>query len=277
MILGARCIIPEVTQKIGIFILFFLFPLFNPVRAAVLINEIYPKTVDTTYEWVELYNTGVQSVSLDRWRLDHTTGDGKSFTLNASAIIQPHDFITLYGSQTAIAFSIDGDTVRLFDANNTLVDTKEYPGTLGYNTSMGRISDGGGGWAICTPIPPYAATPNQPNNCPPAPTPTATPIPTSALPTPTLRPTATPTPAVLTLASILPTPTPDATPPSQVLGAVEANPPEGMPATSPTDVFQFAIAKASIAYVLLGIAAAALSLMLTLWLRQRRMRKSKML
>lgn len=230
------------------------------VRAAVVINEILPKTDPSAYEWVELYNTGSDSVSLNLWKLDHTAGDGKSFVLNAGDIIQPHGFLTLSGSQTALSFSINGDTVRLFDANNNPVDSQSFPGNLGYNTSMGRTVDGDGVWAMCT-----TATYNTNNNCP-VPSPTATPMPTATpSPTDTPAPTATPTP--------IPTPTPavislllTTTPAPQVLGTTPGIP----PAPAGSDSFQIIIAKSWIAYILLGIAAAAIAVMFTLWLKRRR-------
>ena len=222
-----------------IFIFFFLAPIFthSSARAAVVINELVPKMEPATGEWVELYNTGSESVSLDRWHIDHTTGDVKSFILNASAVIGPHGFLTFSGTQTAISFSIGGDTVRLFDANGTLADTKSYAGTLGYNTSIGRSTDGGDDWVVCAPDP-YGATPNTNNNCPPAPTPTptaaATPFPTAtAAPTPTPFPTPIPTqiltstpstPAKQTFGSFLPSPAR-----TQVLGAENATSPTPSP------------------------------------------------
>jgi hypothetical protein len=260
-----------VIKKAYSFVLCFLFLLVaTHARAAVVINEIYPKYADPVWEWVELYNTDASAVSLDRWKLDHTTGDGKSFILNASARIEPHGFLTLKGSQTGIAFSVEGDTVRLFDANGALADSKSYPGTLGYNTSMGRSTDGGDGWVICAPEP-YAATPNTNNKCPPAPT--ATPVPTpTGTPTPTPKPTATPTPmftptlAPQSFGLIMATPTPP-----QILGATVTI----TPTPAPTDLLRFTVSKSWVAYALLGIAAAALSLMLTLWLRTRSVRKQK--
>jgi hypothetical protein len=212
--------------------LFFLSPFITNTSAyaAVVINEIYPK-YDAAWQWIELYNTGSERVLLDHWKLDHTAGDAKSYILNAGAIIQPRSFLTFFGSQTAINFSIEGDTVRLFDANGTLVDNQSYPGTLGYNTSVGRSTDGGDGWVICTPDPPYSATPDKPNNCPPAPTPTPTPIPTNTLtptptplPTDTPTPTLTPTPAQQTFGSLLPSPTE-----TRVLGAVDLTSPTPTP------------------------------------------------
>lgn len=223
----------------------------STVFAAVVINEIYPKYSDPAWEWVELYNTGSESVLLDRWKLDHTAGDAKSYILNASAAIQPHGFLTLFGSQTSINFNIEGDRVRLFDANGTLVDSQWYPGTLGYNTSMGRSTDGGEGWVICSPDP-YAATPNKPNNCPlPASTPTS--IPTH---TPTSVPTSSPT---LTPTSI---PIPTASPTSLFTSAGQPVQPQvlglGDQSTDPFDDFKEAKTRRFLGIASLGIAGLAL-------------------
>jgi hypothetical protein len=212
---------------VGAITLLFLSPFFTnkSLFAAVVINELYPKVEPATQEWIELYNNGTESVSLDRWKLDHTAGDAKSFILPANANIQPHGFLTFYGSQTAINFSVEGDTVRFFDVNGTLVDSQSYPSILGYNTSMGRSSDGGGTWALCT-----TATYNIPNNCP-QPSPTPTPIPTNtSTPTPTPLPTKTPTrtptstPARLTFGSLLPSPTQ-----TQILGVADTTSPTPTP------------------------------------------------
>jgi hypothetical protein len=255
-------------SKVAI-VLFLLSPLFTntPVHAAVVMNELLPKTEPATGEWVELYNTGSSPVSLDRWKIQNTTGFVQTFILNAGAIIPPRGFLTFNGSQTGISFSIQGDTVRLFDENNTEVDRQSYPSILGYNTSMGRSSDGDGPWVLCT-TPTY----NLPNNCP-QPSPTPTPIPTST-PTPTPKPMATaiPTPPIVvnqpladtsnrqTFGSFLPSPT------GQALGATNTISPTP---TAEADILQFAVSKSRIAYILLGIAAVALLTMLTLWLHGR--------
>ncbi len=166
-------------------ILFFL--LATPVHAAVVINEMVPKSSDTAAAWIELYNSGADTVPLDRWRL--TTKAGSTFQFNASATISPKGFITVYQSQTNLNFSIEGDTVSLFDEKNSSIDTQSYPGILGYNTAMGRSIDGGNGWTICVPAPEYKATPNAANKCPPPPTNTPTP---TISPSPTFSPTPSP-------------------------------------------------------------------------------------
>ena len=225
---------------VGTFTLFFLSPFFinSSLYAAVVINEVYPKTEPANLEWVELYNTGSELVSLDRWRLQNSAGVVTTFILNASARIASHGFLTFPGSQTNISFAIDGDTVRLFDEKNGEVDSQWYPGILGYNTSMGRSSDGNGSWTICT-----TATYNKPNNCP-EPSPTFTPIGSGPTPLPTNMSTPTPTPLPIktpppqpqadapdrqTFGSLLPSPTQ-----THVLGAGDI--PSPTPTPDPTSL-----------------------------------------
>jgi len=149
----------------------------TPACAAVVINELLPKTTDPADEWVELYNTGSSTVSLNQWSIKNNRGNQKTFVLNASNIIQPNGYIVLTEPQTGIQFAVDGDTAELRDNNNTLIDSESYQGTLGFNTPMGRSPDGANNWLVCN----SPAVPNQPNNCPtptPSPTPTVTPVPT---------------------------------------------------------------------------------------------------
>lgn len=185
------------------------------VYAAVVINEIFPKTVDIKEEWVELYNTGSETVSLNLWTLANTEGTAKTFVIGADWIIAPHGYLTFNQQRTGITFNINGDTVRLTDDKNTLADSQSYISTLGYNTSMGRSPDGGTSWTVCT-----TATANKSNDCPPAtPTPTASPAP---------QPTNTPLPT----ATGIPVPT-ESQPPKAtgVLGATAAPTPTPTPQT----------------------------------------------
>jgi len=132
--------------------------------------------------------------------------------MNASSRILAHDFLLFYQAQTGISLNKNGDTVRLIDENNSQKDSQGYEGILGYHTAVGRSTDGGGSWAICT-----EQTPNKPNICP-APTITATPLPT-AIPTntptppPTMTPTIPPSPVLATTPTLASTPTAGGTSP----------------------------------------------------------------
>ncbi len=211
--------------------IFFLSPLIaQSVYASVVINEILPKTTDVTNEWIELYNTGSDPVNLNTWTLQNTQGTPKTFIIPASGIIQSHGFLLFGETQTGIQFNPNGDTVKLSDANNVTVDTESFDGTLGFNTSMGRIPDGAANWVVCnTP-----ATPNAANNCP---------IPS---PTPTPTVTNTPTPTTSDTPYIPPAPPSDnATPTSlpPVLGAMYTPSPTPTPTMSPDDLVNVEIPK----------------------------------
>ena len=160
------------------------------VYASVVINELYPKPSDEQSEWIELYNSGSESVSLNLWKLENTEGEKKSFIINASAIIQPKSFLLFPKSQTGITMRNDGDTIRLIDQNNTTIDSQNFLGILGFNTSVGRTVDGAGVWTTCS-----SATQEAKNSCP-EPTTTPTPL-ISDTPTATVTPIPTDVPIVL--------------------------------------------------------------------------------
>jgi hypothetical protein len=181
-------------------LLFFLSPVLPysaHAYAAVVINELFPKTSDPSLSWVELYNDGSDQVSLDRWSVANTTNPIKTFTMNASFIIGGHTCLVLSQTQTGITFSMGGDTVTLIDDKGVKVDSQSYGGTLGYNSAMGRSVDGGGTWNSCT-----LQSPGKTNTCP-----APTPIPTTP-PTPSPLVVATPIP----VAPLTDTPTPGSIP-----------------------------------------------------------------
>ena len=185
----------------------------GPVHAAVVINEIRPKTSSPDYAFVELYNSGGTRVDLNQWKLENVSSPATSYILPASAIIEPNGFLVFFHPQTGITFHINGDTVKLIDFGGSVVDSQSYPGTLGFNIAMGRSTDGGDGWVMCAPDP-YAATPGKQNLCP-QPSPTATPMPTS---TPTPAPTATPK-------QVAPTAAPTATPTPKIVSPLSTEKP----------------------------------------------------
>jgi hypothetical protein len=163
---------------ITILLVLFLSIMPTSIFATVVINEIYPKTEQVTHTWIELYNNSNEPVSLDRWTLKNSNGTATTFTMNASSIIQPRNFLVFNYSQTNIQLEKNGDTVLLHNEKNDLIDSQSYPSILGYNSSVGRSTDGAGFWTFCD-----QATQERSNNCPPpTPTPLITPSPT-ALPT----------------------------------------------------------------------------------------------
>jgi hypothetical protein len=252
----------------SIFVLFLALGLFRvPVFAAVVLNEILPKSEDVQNEYIELYNTGSETVSLNGWTLTNTTGTVKTFIMGASPRIDPHGYVLFRQSQMGIIFSKDGDTIRLTDEKNTLVDSQSYPGTLGFNTSMGRSPDGGQSWSVCN-----SYTPDLPNDCP------------MATPSPTVTPTAQITNTPIPTDTEIPVPTenqqsrstPVYQPPgtNAILGVAVVNTPTSTPL--PSDLVKISIPPAIIiskTIILQVIIVIGAWLLLVLFAAARRKRK----
>ena len=139
--------------------------------AAIVINEILPKVEDVGAQFIELYNNGTEAVSLNNWKIEQLGGEKKSFTLNASAMLQGKSFYVITGAQSGINMDRNGDTIKLLNENNKLMDSQSYVGVIGYFTAVGRSVDGAGIFIPC-----YVPTQGGSNNCP-APTATNTPPP----------------------------------------------------------------------------------------------------
>lgn len=157
----------------------------------VFINELLPNP-SSPPDWVELYNTGNEVISLEGWFLKDSTS--VMLTIH-EATISAHGFIAL---DVGKRLNQSSDVVSLFDQSSEEKDRYEYTSNPGTDVSFGRMSDGEN-WAICLTL-----TKEGPNSCV---SPTSTPTPTvtpGQQETPTPTPTAAPTQA--------PTPTPTAKP-----------------------------------------------------------------
>lgn len=184
----------------------------KPAFAAVVINEIFPKPDNETGEWIELYNTGPDPVSLLGYKLENSSGDKKTYIVDNSIVLPVNGFWTFDQSKTAISLYNEGDRVTLLRPKSDgwdPLDSQSYAGTLGVNNSVGRSSDGGGVWTTCA-----SWTKNLPNNCPPPPTPAPTTPPAdrpSNASVPVVLPSPTPTFTDTSIPDIVFTPIPIAT------------------------------------------------------------------
>ena len=174
----------------------------NTVRAGemVVLNEFLPRPNGIAYgfdfgndssdmphgEWVELYNNSTESIDLTGWYLrDITNSEGNKTNITAlntaptTTIIEGNNWLVVYMNKPI--YNNTGDTVRLFNSENILVDSHAYnvsdfcgieptPGDdnstdaeegdcsdVPPNKSYARIPDGIGEWV--DPIP----TPGEPN------------------------------------------------------------------------------------------------------------------
>lgn len=172
----------------------------SPSVPAIVLNEFLPNPDGFEYgfdfgnnssnmpkgEWVELYNNSDSDIDLTGWYLrDNTPGDGNktpinfSHVLSGSLIIPSHQWLVVYMNKAI--YNNTGDTVKLYDSNNILVDSYSFGDNSGFcdmeptpgsendtipsgscsnvpdNKSYARIPDGTGSWV--DPIP----TPGQAN------------------------------------------------------------------------------------------------------------------
>lgn len=134
--------------------------------STIMLNEIYPN-VDSNatsslkkIEWVELYNPGNAAVDLAGYAISemagtntikHTivstcpTGNGKGTTASpynsTNTVIPAHGLIVIqFCSENEL--NNNGDTVGLYNASSTLLDTKTF-GSTDKGKSHSRIPDGG--------------------------------------------------------------------------------------------------------------------------------------
>ena len=130
------------------------------VNAEILINEFLPNSVDTNYEWIELYNNGSSAVNLSNYNVSEeaaaknfTIGDvtiaASSFVVlvrNESVFNLTHNITSTlveYGASVpSLNLNDSGDSIFLYNASGNLTDSILNYGDPGENTSVGRFPDG---------------------------------------------------------------------------------------------------------------------------------------
>lgn len=141
-------------------------------------------------EWVELYNSSIYPHEVDGWYLwDASNGLGNKVpitaanTMPATTTIPALGYLVVYMNKPVL--DNGGDTVKLFDSTDALVDEYEYKGhdyceieptpgegnseassgvncqLIPPNKSYARIPDGVGAWVDPVPTPGYPNTPNE--------------------------------------------------------------------------------------------------------------------
>jgi len=168
----------------------------NLISRMIVINEFLPNPEGFAYgfdfgddsdskpqgEWVELYNTSRMSFNLNGWYIkDNLASDVNKILITSSnsipftTVIDGKGWLVVYMNKAV--FDNDGDTVKLFDQSNRLVDSYTYDGsdycelepTAGEensksgngscsgsvppNKSYARIPDGLGSWFDPIPTP----------------------------------------------------------------------------------------------------------------------------
>lgn len=91
---------------------------------AVILSEILPNPSgsDATDEWIELYNTSSEPVTLIGW----TLSDLSTTYSIPTTILEPESYYILESTMTGIALNNTGDTISLHDGTQALVSETTY-------------------------------------------------------------------------------------------------------------------------------------------------------
>jgi hypothetical protein len=141
-------------MKNGVFVIFMLLFLFS-VSANIEITEIIPNPIgNDDEEWVELYNNGNEVINITGYVLkDNNDGHRLPITLDKtnSLNIKSYEYLVIHrnGDSDFSLNNRDGDQVRLFSENGTLLDQMEYFGST-EGRSWSKID---GEWVETDPTP----------------------------------------------------------------------------------------------------------------------------
>lgn len=112
-------------------------------QAQVTINEFLPDPIDDndTSEWIELYNTGTETINLIGWTVDDEEGGTKPYSLPEKNL-NPGEFFVVEKIDSHIGLNNFSDQVRLFNGNE-LVEAVNYS-QIPEGKSFGKVPDGTG-------------------------------------------------------------------------------------------------------------------------------------
>jgi len=138
-------------------------------QASIFLPKIYPKTIiineilphpqnGSDYEFIELYNSGVEEVDISGWYLDDVDGGSTPYEIPlGTKPISPGGYLFFYKTQTKISLNDDGDSARLlFPDMQAASSCWPYDEYAPVGVAWARTASGG--WAWTTTL-----TPGDPN------------------------------------------------------------------------------------------------------------------
>lgn len=144
-----------------------------PMSAQVIVNEYQSKNQrdveDEDYEtsdWIELYNSGSESVDVGGYMLSDNTETGPKWTIPGEVELEAGGHLLIFASgknrafpnlHTSFSLSSEGEPVLLYDRDGQFLDMLEAS-PLEPHRSFGRLTDGSAESAIL-----YEATPGATN------------------------------------------------------------------------------------------------------------------
>jgi endonuclease I len=133
-----------------------LLALVSPALSDVLISEMCdPRDNYLSDRFIEIYNSGTETVSLDGWSLTCVANSAEVFTWNLSGSILPGDALVCGDLTTSDTFTVDfpeaawssnngnwngktGDGARLYNASHSLIDDTVVSATVFENDDLVR-------------------------------------------------------------------------------------------------------------------------------------------
>ncbi|MFZ1619864.1 MAG: lamin tail domain-containing protein [Microgenomates group bacterium] len=117
----------------------------------VYLSEVYAYPNENEQEWLELYNDNSFSVQLQNWKIDDVA-DGGSSPKKINLTIPGYSFKAI--DLSISMFNNDGDTVRLLNSDDSLIDTFAYDSSE-KGKSAGRTSFDSSNYCIQNPSKEY--------------------------------------------------------------------------------------------------------------------------
>jgi hypothetical protein len=111
---------------------------------SLIINEVLAHSHNTLPDWIELYNTTAQAISIGGWYLSDSEGDLMKYQIAENTEIDAYSYIVFYEDQhfgSAFALSEEGETLYLTSAENgqlTGYQTSQQFDASATNVSLGR-------------------------------------------------------------------------------------------------------------------------------------------
>lgn len=117
----------------------------------VVISEILPNPagVDTAAEFIELYNSGSETLDLKNWQL---TDGATIYHVPENTALAAKSYLAFFSAQTKISLNNSGDTVSLLSPASDLVSRLNYTAAPGEDISYMRGIDNKFSWTT-TPTP----------------------------------------------------------------------------------------------------------------------------
>lgn len=125
----------------------------GPFSTTIRLSELLPNpsTSETEDEYIELYNSGDESVDMAGWQLQDASG--KTYTL--SGTISAKHYYAWYRSDSIISLNNTGETVVLLQPDGTELDSVSYEDGADEDTSYALTDDDT--WEWTTELTPYLA------------------------------------------------------------------------------------------------------------------------